>query len=63
MTYAYNTSVHQSTGMTPYYLMFGREARLPVDFLVGEEWEPEIPLEDWVVKHQRSLTMAYDGVQ
>uniref|UniRef100_A0A8C6SV87 Gypsy retrotransposon integrase-like protein 1 n=1 Tax=Neogobius melanostomus TaxID=47308 RepID=A0A8C6SV87_9GOBI len=64
VTYAYNTTVHQSTGRTPYFLMFGREPRLPVDVLVGvEETEPDLTVEEWVAEHQRSLNVAYETVQ
>ena len=40
MVMAYNTKVNSSTGMTPYFATFGREARLPVDLILplpGEE--------------------------
>ena len=31
----YNTSVHPTTGFTPFYLMFGRQAKLPVELMYG----------------------------
>ena len=31
LTYAYNATRHESAGFTPYFLMFGRNPRLPAE--------------------------------
>ncbi|KAL7834629.1 hypothetical protein SRHO_G00288760 [Serrasalmus rhombeus] len=65
LTFAYNTTPHQTTGQTPHFLMFGCQPRLPVDFLLGTgeiTQDPE-PLEEWVSKHQQSLQLAHEHVR
>ena len=34
LAYAYNTSVHASTGVTPFFAMFGRHPKCPEDLII-----------------------------
>ena len=33
LCHSYNTSVHETTGFTPFYIMFGRESVIPLDLM------------------------------
>lgn len=64
LTFAYNTTVHQTTGEQPYFLMFGQEAQLPIDFLLGRVEEPvQGPVHSWVQEHHKRLKVAYEEVR
>lgn len=62
VTFQYNRSVHASTGQTPFYLMFGREPRTPVDALLGSAVESS-GQDNWVTVHQKRLRQARDFAQ
>ncbi|KAI8512048.1 hypothetical protein Bbelb_111480 [Branchiostoma belcheri] len=66
LVHAYNNSPHSSTGYSPYYLMFGRNARLPIDLALGiepEDGEGEPSPDGWVQEHHQRYRYAYAQAQ
>ena len=60
--FAYNSTPHSSTGYSPFYLMFGRESRFPIDFLIGvpaANSEEDAEEEEWVTAQRKALQDAY----
>ena len=65
MMLAYNTTVHTSTGFTPYRLVFGEECSLPGN-LLHRELRPDPPprdLGDYAPWVRQALYEAYDEVR
>ena len=39
IVYVYNATPHATKGIFPYYFLYGRESRFPVDHLLGADFE------------------------
>ncbi|XP_035796548.1 retrovirus-related Pol polyprotein from transposon 412 [Amphiprion ocellaris] len=64
LLFPYNTTPHQSTGESPFFLMFGQEPRLPVDFLLGRVQDPVGgDVTEWIQEHQTRLQIAFESAQ
>ena len=65
LVFSYNTTPHSSTGYSPFYIMYGRDAKLRWDLII-EEGDPQEPIDDvheWIQIHQRKLQTAYKIVK
>ena len=59
LVYAYNCTPHSTTGYSPYYLFFGREPILPIDYVLGSKMEPKGDHLEWVTEHHERLDEAF----
>ena len=61
LTHAYNAAVHESTGFSPFFLMFGRHPRLSIDAFLGLSTTTEKKShQDYADKLKERLKYAYE---
>ena len=64
VTHAYNCTRNEATGYTPFYLMYGRHPRLPIDLILGLGQDVKSKNYDTFVKSLHdSLSKAYNIAQ
>lgn len=65
LTFCYNCTVHETTGFVPFYLMFGRVPRLPVDIMFHHVLEDAnvVSHSEFVHHLKRDLTEAVQIAQ
>ena len=60
---AYNECVHEATGFTPNFLMFGRELNVAVDLVLGNPHGPPRSTNDYAEHLVGQMAEAYDQVR
>ena len=61
---AYRTSVHESTGYSPHFLVYGKEVCLPIDFMYSNPSDqPPADIHEFVSARQVRFQKAYDSAR
>ena len=68
LAFAYNSCVQKSTGFSPFFLMFGRESKMPIDTMFGLEEElvkrksHQQFVADWKKAMEQAFILANDNI-
>ena len=60
---ALRTARHSATGFTPHFMMFGREATLPIDLMFGDPPGPHLGPQEHVNRTRRITQAAYKAAR
>ena len=61
--FAYNTSVHESTGLSPYEMVFGRPARMPIEVELGVPLQNPSSQSDYTRSLRKAIQLANQVAQ
>ena len=63
IVFAINSSVQETTGYSPFYLLYGREALLPLEAELTTQYDKNSPIGDMIEKVQSARLIAMRRIQ
>ena len=59
LVFAYNRTKHSRKGYSPYFLLFGRHPKLPIDIILPTDFQVKGSRKDYINKWKEQIKKAY----